>query len=93
MRFPTFILVQSQLVEKIGAGKLESGIALVRPPRHHVESDGAIGFCLFNNVAIAANYFLLNERVCFDFSYPTGDDGSYTTIGEGLGAGYNINVW
>lgn len=35
-------------------GKITSGFALVRPPGHHAESDRAMGFCLFNNIAVAA---------------------------------------
>ena len=35
-------------------GRADSGIAIVRPPGHHAEADQAMGFCLINNVAVAA---------------------------------------
>ena len=35
------------------AGELANGLALLRPPGHHAEADRAMGFCLFNNVAVA----------------------------------------
>jgi len=38
----------------VHAGRFEGGVALVRPPGHHAEADAAMGFCIFNNAAIAA---------------------------------------
>jgi acetoin utilization deacetylase AcuC-like enzyme len=40
--------------EAVLAGEVQNGFALVRPPGHHAERDRAMGFCLFNNVAVAA---------------------------------------
>ncbi|XP_045789101.1 histone deacetylase 5-like [Trifolium pratense] len=118
-----------EVAKRVASKELNSAAAIIRPPGHHAEPDEAMGFCLFNNVAIAASY-LLNEnpefgvkkilivdwdvhhgngtqkmfwtdsRVLF-FSvhrhehgsfYPADDNGFYNMIGEGAGAGYNINV-
>jgi len=38
----------------IAAGEARTGLSAVRPPGHHAEADRPLGFCLFNNVAIAA---------------------------------------
>ena len=42
------------LLDEVVAGRLRNGFAFVRPPGHHAERDRAMGFCLFNNVAIGA---------------------------------------
>jgi acetoin utilization deacetylase AcuC-like enzyme len=43
-------------IEMVNAGEADNGFALVRPPGHHAEADRAMGFCLFNNVAVGAHY-------------------------------------
>jgi acetoin utilization deacetylase AcuC-like enzyme len=45
-----------RLLEAILAGDVDNGFAFVRPPGHHAESNRAMGFCLFNNVAIGAHW-------------------------------------
>ncbi|KAM3833371.1 polyamine deacetylase HDAC10 isoform 2-T2 [Vipera latastei] len=45
-----------QLVDAVMSGKTRNGLALVRPPGHHSQRSAANGFCIFNNVAIAAKY-------------------------------------
>jgi len=45
-----------RLVDQVMAKKADNGFAMVRPPGHHAEHDMAMGFCLFNSVAIAARY-------------------------------------
>jgi acetoin utilization deacetylase AcuC-like enzyme len=41
-------------VDAVMAGELRNAFCAVRPPGHHAEPDQAMGFCLFNNVAIGA---------------------------------------
>lgn len=44
------------LVDDVLSGDYKNGFAALRPPGHHACKDKAMGFCLFNNVAIAARY-------------------------------------
>ncbi|XP_055415585.1 polyamine deacetylase HDAC10 [Bubalus kerabau] len=45
-----------QLVDAVLTGAVRNGLALVRPPGHHSQRATANGFCVFNNVAIAAKH-------------------------------------
>jgi acetoin utilization deacetylase AcuC-like enzyme len=53
----------AELALRVARGELDSGLAAVRPPGHHAESDRAMGFCLFNNVAVAARALQKEESV------------------------------
>lgn len=44
--------------EAVLRGDIDSAFACVRPPGHHATTDQAMGFCLFNNVAVAARHLL-----------------------------------
>jgi acetoin utilization deacetylase AcuC-like enzyme len=45
-----------QAVDGVMKGELSAAFCAVRPPGHHAESETAMGFCLFNNIAIGARY-------------------------------------
>ncbi len=51
------------LARAVARGELQSGLAAVRPPGHHAEASRPMGFCLFNNVAIAAKALQAREQV------------------------------
>jgi len=43
-------------VDAVMQGEVRNAFAAVRPPGHHATAERAMGFCLFNNVAVAAKY-------------------------------------
>lgn len=43
-------------IDAVMAGTMKNAFCAVRPPGHHAEAERAMGFCLFNNIAIAARY-------------------------------------
>jgi acetoin utilization deacetylase AcuC-like enzyme len=48
-------------VDLVMAGKVENAFCNIRPPGHHAERDRAMGFCIFNNVAIGAAHALAHH--------------------------------
>lgn len=43
-------------VDEVLSGRHKNALCLIRPPGHHATQDRSMGFCLFNNVAVAARY-------------------------------------
>jgi len=59
--WPTALLAAGGLLEavdRIMDGSVRNALALVRPPGHHAEASRAMGFCFFNNAAIAAEHLV-----------------------------------
>ena len=63
--------------EAVMDGELACAFALVRPPGHHASPGQAMGFCLFNNIAIAArhakNKYKLKRLLIIDFDVHAGN--------------------
>jgi acetoin utilization deacetylase AcuC-like enzyme len=54
------------LADQVLGGGAKNGFALVRPPGHHAEEDHAMGFCLFNHIAVTAEYLKSQgiQKIC-----------------------------
>ncbi|MFT5207025.1 MAG: acetoin utilization deacetylase AcuC-like enzyme [Candidatus Omnitrophota bacterium] len=65
------------LADAVMSKKSKNGFAALRPPGHHAEKDKAMGFCLFNNIAITAEYikkkYGLERILIFDWDVHHGN--------------------
>ena len=50
-----------QAVDRVMAGDWRQAFVSCRPPGHHAERNVAMGFCLFNNIAVAASYLRIHH--------------------------------
>jgi len=67
-------------VDRVAAGDIKNAFCAVRPPGHHAPADRAMGFCLFNNVAVGAFHarkIRVSERIAvidFDVHHGNGTE-------------------
>ncbi|XP_045691084.1 polyamine deacetylase HDAC10 isoform X2 [Phyllostomus hastatus] len=92
-----------QLVDAVLTGAVHNGLALVRPPGHHSQRAAANGFCMFNNVAIAAKHAQqehgLHSVLYFSWHryehgrfWPYLPESDADAVGQGRGRGFTVNL-
>ncbi|PIO67119.1 histone deacetylase family protein [Teladorsagia circumcincta] len=74
------------LVKANVEGRVGNSFAIVRPPGHHAFGKTPQGYCLYNNVAVAAKYAVerlhLNKVAVVDFDYHAGNGTHYALRGD-----------
>jgi acetoin utilization deacetylase AcuC-like enzyme len=64
-------------IDGVQNNEFKNAFCAVRPPGHHAEKNKAMGFCIYNNVAVGANYLIdkykLNKVVIIDFDVHHGN--------------------
>ena len=73
-------------VDWVMDGENRQAFCAVRPPGHHAEYDNAMGFCLFNNIAVAARYAVkkydLSRVAIVDFDVHHGNGTEHIIAGD-----------
>lgn len=64
-------------IDGVQNSEFKNAFCAVRPPGHHAEKNKAMGFCIYNNVAVGANYLIekykLNKIAIIDFDVHHGN--------------------
>jgi acetoin utilization deacetylase AcuC-like enzyme len=84
-------------VNRVLSGEDRTALAIVRPPGHHALADRAMGFCLFNNVAIAAQTALaehdLDRVLIVDWDVHHGNGTQDAFYADGRVGFFSIHRW
>jgi acetoin utilization deacetylase AcuC-like enzyme len=84
-------------VERVVRGEDQTAVCLVRPPGHHALRDSAMGFCLFNNVAVGARLAIgelgLDRVMIVDWDVHHGNGTQDEFYAEGQVGFFSIHRW
>ena len=84
-------------VERVLAGEANTALCLVRPPGHHALAERAMGFCLFNNIAVAAcvarQELQLDRVLIVDWDVHHGNGTQDTFYADGHVGFFSMHRW
>jgi len=87
----------SDAVDRVLAGEDRTALCLVRPPGHHALPDRAMGFCLFNNIAVAARVAIdehgLDRVLIVDWDVHHGNGTQAIFYADGQVGYFSIHRW
>jgi acetoin utilization deacetylase AcuC-like enzyme len=89
--------VACDAVDRVLAGKDKTALCLVRPPGHHALAERAMGFCLFNNIAVAAcvarDEYQLDRVLVVDWDVHHGNGTQDMFYADGRVAFLSVHRW
>jgi len=84
-------------VDRVLAGQSKTALCLVRPPGHHALPERAMGFCLYNNIAIAAKVAIeehgLDRLLIVDWDVHHGNGTQDTFYADGRVGFFSTHRW